>query len=105
MLQKKVPISSCFLRNRGLEHDPRNQKTTTLYKTVLESIRQKGLTNPLTVVTEGDKYKVCIGNNRYLACKELGIKEVTIIIAESEDKDDLHKSYKYYKNELKTDRF
>ena len=105
MLKKKVLISSCYLRNRELERNPSNQKQTTLYKDVLESIRQKGLTNPLTVVIDNDKYKVCIGNNRYLACKELGIKEVTVIIADSEDINDLYKSYKYYKQELKTDRF
>ena len=79
MLTKKVKLSSCYLRNRGLELNPKNQKQTTLYKNVFESIKEKGLINPLTVVVDGDRYKVCIGNNRYLACKELGIEEVNIV--------------------------
>ena len=85
MLTKKVKLSSCYLRNRGLELNPKNQKQTTLYKNVFESIKEKGLINPLTVVVDGDRYKVCIGNNRYLACKELGIEEVNIVISKSEE--------------------
>jgi len=97
MLTKKVKLSSCYLRNRGLELNPKNQKQTTLYKNVFESIKEKGLINPLTVVVDGDRYKVCIGNNRYLACKELGIEEVNIVISESEEPKVLHETYIYYK--------
>jgi hypothetical protein len=103
MLTKKVKLSSCYLRNRGLELNPKNQKQTTLYKNVFESIKEKGLINPLTVVVDGDRYKVCIGNNRYLACKELGIEEVNIVISESEEPKVLHETYIYYKKVFESD--
>jgi ParB-like chromosome segregation protein Spo0J len=92
------------LRNRGLELNPKNQKQTTLYKNVLDSIKEKGLINPLTVVVDNNnRYKVCIGNNRYLACKELGIEEVNVVISESEEPEVLHKTYIYYKKVFKND--
>ena len=41
--------------------------------------------NPLLCIQEGRiSYKCCIGNNRYLAAHELGIKEVPIKIITSE---------------------
>ena len=103
MLTKKVKLSSCYLRNKGLELNPKNQKQTTLYKNVFESIKEKGLINPLTVVVDGDRYKVCIGNNRYLACKELGIEEVDIVISKSEEPKVLHETYIYYKKVFESD--
>jgi hypothetical protein len=103
MLTKKVKLSSCYLRNRGLELNPKNQKQTTLYKNDFESIKEKGLINPLTVVVDGDRYKVCIGNNRYLACKELGIEEVDIVISESEEPKVLQETYIHYKKVFESD--
>jgi len=38
----------------------------------------------LICVKEGDRYKVCVGNNRYLAGLELGFTEFPIIIADKE---------------------
>ena len=87
------------MRNKGLELNPKNQKQTTLYKNVFESIKEKGLINPLTVVVDGDRYKVCIGNNRYLACRELGIEEVNIVISKSEEPKVLHDKNIYYNRE------
>jgi len=103
LVKKKVPISSCYLRNRGLELNCFNQKQTTLYNNVLTSIQEKGLINPLTVVVDGDRYKVCVGNNRYLACKELGITEVDIVIAKSESVEDLRECYNEYQKVFKDD--
>ena len=103
MITKKVKLSSCYLKNRGLEKDPRLHKQSTLYKNVLKSIREQGLINPLTVVVDGDRYKVCIGNNRYLACKELGIEEVNIVISKSEETKVLHETYIYYKKVFESD--
>ena len=103
LVKKKVPISSCYLRNRGLELNSFNQKQSILYKNVLSSIEKKGLINPLTVVADGDNYKVCVGNNRYLACKELGITEVDIVIAKSESIEDLRECYNEYQKVFKDD--
>lgn len=102
-MMKKVKLSSCYLKNKGLEKDSRLQKQSTLYKNVLDSIREQGLINTLTVVVDGDKYKVCLGNNRYLACKELGIEEVNIVISKSEEPKVLRETYIYYKKVFESD--
>ena len=88
-----VPIEKVFLRNKNLEAQPQNQKTSPFYKKVRDSIKQKGIINPLLCIEteecEGQKYMCCIGNNRYLAAHELGIKEVPIKIVTSQVPKDL----------------
>ena len=88
-----VPIEKVFLRNQQLQKSPHNQTETPFYKKVRDSIKKRGLVNPLLVIEkeecEGQKYMCCIGNNRYLAAHELGIKEVPIKIVTSEVPKDL----------------
>ena len=84
-----VPIEKVFLRNKNLEAQPWNQRGSPFYKKVRDSIKKKGIINPLLCIQEGDRYKCCIGNNRYLAALELGIKEVPIKIITSEVPEDL----------------
>ena len=88
-----VPIAKVFLRNKSLEAHPSNQRTSPFYKKVRDSIKNRGIVNPLLCIeTEecnGQKYMCCIGNNRYLAALELGIKEVPIKIVTSEVPKDL----------------
>jgi len=84
-----VPIEKVFLRNKKLEAQPWNQKESPFYQRVRDSIKKKGIINPLLCIQEGDRYKCCVGNNRYLAALELGIKEVPINIVTSEVPKDL----------------
>ena len=88
-----VPLEKVFLRNQKLEAQPRNQRESTFYKKVRDSMKKKGMVNPLLCIEteecEGQKYMCCIGNNRYLAAHELGIKEVPIKIVTSEVPKDL----------------
>ena len=84
-----VPIEKVFLRNKSLEAQPQNQRTSTFYKKVRDSIKKRGMVNPLLCIQEGDRYKCCMGNNRYLAAHELGIKEVPIKIVTSQVPEDL----------------
>ena len=84
-----APIEKVFLRNKNLEAQPENQRTSPFYKKVRDSIKKKGIINPLLCIQEGDRYKCCMGNNRYLAALELGIKEVPIKIVTSEVPKDL----------------
>jgi len=88
-----VPIEKVFLRNKSLEAQPQNQRTSTFYKKVRDSIKKRGMVNPLLCIEteecEGQKYMCCIGNNRYLAAHELGIKEVPIKIVTSQLPEDL----------------
>ena len=88
-----VPIEKVFLRNQQLQQNPNSQRESPFYKKVRDSIKKKGIVNPLLCIEtqecEGQKYMCCIGNNRYLAAHELGIKEVPIKIVTSEVPKDL----------------
>ena len=86
-----VPIEKVFLRNQQLEKNPHNQKESPFYQKVRDSIKKRGIINPLLCIQEGDRYKCCIGNNRYLAAHELGIKEVPVKIITSEVPNDMMK--------------
>ena len=84
-----VPLEKVFLRNKNLEAEPWNQRESPFYQKVRDSIKEKGIINPLLCIQEGDRYKCCIGNNRWLAAHELGIKEVPVKIITSEVPNDL----------------
>ena len=88
-----VPLEKVFLRNPDLQKNPNNQRESPFYKKVRDSIKKKGIINPLLCIEteecEGQKYMCCIGNNRYLAAHELGIKEVPVKIVTSEVPQDL----------------
>ena len=84
-----VPIEKVFLRNQQLQKNPHNQTESPFYKKVRDSMKKRGMVNPLLCIQEGDRYKCCIGNNRYLAALELGYKEVPVKIVTSEVPQDL----------------
>ena len=88
-----VPIEKVFLRNKQLQKNPNTQRESLFYQKVRDSIKKRGIINPLLCIEteecEGQKYMCCIGNNRYLAAHELGIKEVPIKIVTSEVPNDL----------------
>jgi ParB family chromosome partitioning protein len=44
------------------------------------SIGRIGLINPLVVAPDGERYRLIAGHRRYAACKRAGIKEVTVRI-------------------------
>ena len=84
-----VPIEKVFLRNQQLQKNPNTQRESPFYQKVRDSVKKRGMINPLLCIQEGERYKCCIGNNRYLAAQELGIKEVPIKIVTSEVPKDL----------------
>ena len=93
----KIPIEKLYLRNKKLEQNPVNQKKCELYKSVLNSFKKIGQVNPLICVEDRDKYKVCVGNNRFLAGCELGFKEFDIVVVPDESIDRLKKIIGGYK--------
>ena len=84
-----VPIEKLFLRNQKLQQNPSSQKESPFYQKVRDSMKKRGMVNPLLCIQEGEKYKICIGNNRYLAGLELGYKEMPVKIVTSEVPKDL----------------
>ena len=91
-----VPIEKVFLRNKNLEAQPWNQRESSFYQRVRDSIKKKGIINPLLCIQEGDRYKCCIGNNRWLAAHELGYKEVPVKVITSEVPNDMMKETMKY---------
>ena len=84
-----VPLEKVFLRNQKLHKNPSGQKESPFYKQVRDSMKKRGMVNPLLCIQEDDRYDVCIGNNRFSAAHELGFKEVPIKIVTSEVPKDL----------------
>jgi len=84
-----VPIEKLFLRNQQLANNPEHQRESPFYQKVRDSMKNRGMVNPLLCIQEGEKYKICIGNNRYLAGLELGYKEMPVKIVTSEVPKDL----------------
>ena len=96
-----VPIEKVFLRNQQLQKNPNNQKGSPFYQKVRDSMKKRGMVNPLLCIQEGDRYKCCIGNNRWLAAHELGIKEVPVKVITSEVPNDMMKeTMKYIPTEV-----
>jgi len=84
-----VPLEKLFLRNQQLQKNPNSQKESPFYQRVRDSMKKRGMVNPLLCIQEGEKYKICMGNNRYLAGLELGYKEMPVKIVTSEVPEDL----------------
>ena len=84
-----VPIEKVFLRNQQLQKNPSGQKESPFYKKVRDSMKKRGMVNPLLCIQEEDRYICCIGNNRWLAAHELGLKEVPVKVVTSEVPKDL----------------
>ena len=96
-----VPIEKVFLRNQQLQKNPHNQTTSPFYQKVRDSMKKRGMVNPLLCIQEGDRYKCCIGNNRWLAAHELGYKEVPVKVITSEVPNDMMKeTMKYIPTEV-----
>jgi len=85
-----VPIEKLFLRNQKLQKNPSGQRQSPFYQKVRDSMKKEGrMINPLICIQEGDRYAICMGNNRYLAGLELGHKEMPVKIITSEAPKDL----------------
>ena len=84
-----VPIEKLFLRNQNLQRNPNSQRESPFYQKVRDSMKKHGMINPLLCIKEGERYKICIGNNRYLAGLELGYKEMPVKVVTSEIPKDL----------------
>ena len=84
-----VPIEKVFLRNQQLQKNPHNQTESPFYQKVRDSMKKRGMVNPLLCIQEGDRYAICIGNNRYLAGLELGYNEMPVKVVTSEVPKDL----------------
>ncbi|MBW2672670.1 MAG: ParB/RepB/Spo0J family partition protein [Deltaproteobacteria bacterium] len=52
-----------------------------------QSIRERGLLQPIVVRQDGDRFEIVFGHRRYLAVRQLGLKTITATVREMNDAD------------------
>jgi len=68
---------------------PREEFDVSAIEELAQSIKEKGVIQPLLVRRKGDYYELIAGERRLRACNSLGLKEIPIIIKDVDDKDSL----------------
>lgn len=82
---KDIPIKDIIPPDHSLRQWADEEKLEEL----MESIRQHGLINPITVVREGDKYRILAGYRRYIAVRRLGWDKIPAHIVEAGEGQDI----------------
>jgi len=67
--------------------NPRLEISIKELNELAESIRKKGLLQPLIVRPSKDGYEVVVGERRYRACQQVGLKQVSAIIRDYTDEE------------------
>ncbi|MDD5439437.1 MAG: ParB/RepB/Spo0J family partition protein [Candidatus Omnitrophica bacterium] len=73
-------------------YQPRKKFDQAKLNELVESIREKGIIQPVLVRPHGDGYELIAGERRFRAMKELGFTEIPVIIKEVTDADSLELS-------------
>ncbi|MCX5706609.1 MAG: ParB/RepB/Spo0J family partition protein [Candidatus Omnitrophica bacterium] len=68
---------------------PREDFDPQSIEELAQSIKEKGVIQPLLVRRKGDNYELIAGERRLRACKSLGLKEIPIIVKDVDDRDSL----------------
>jgi len=68
---------------------PREEFNQEHIDELAQSIKEKGVIQPLLVRRKGDSYELIAGERRLRACKSLGLKEIPIIVKDIGDRDSL----------------
>jgi len=68
---------------------PREDFDTQSIEELAQSIKEKGVIQPLLVRRKGDSYELIAGERRLRAAKLLNLKEIPIIVKDVEDRDSL----------------
>lgn len=66
---------------------PRKDFDEDALNSLVESIREKGVLQPLLVRKNGNKYEIIAGERRYRASKIAGLQELPVIIKDIKDKE------------------
>ncbi len=68
---------------------PREDFDPQSIEELAQSIKEKGVIQPLLVRRKGDNYELIAGERRLRACNSLGLKEIPIIVRDVSDQDSL----------------
>jgi ParB family chromosome partitioning protein len=68
---------------------PRQQFAEDSLRELAESIREKGVIQPILVRKKGERYQILVGERRYRAAKIAGMDEIPAIVVDASDRDAL----------------
>lgn len=68
---------------------PREEFNSNAIEELAQSIKEKGVIQPLLVRQKGDYYELIAGERRLRACNSLGLNEIPVIVKDIDDKDSL----------------
>lgn len=71
------------------KYQPRTEFDKEALDALVESIKEKGVLQPLLVRKQGNKYEIIAGERRWRAAKIAGLKEVPVIVKEFSDQEAL----------------
>lgn len=74
------------------KYQPRKKFNAEKLKELIDSIREKGIIQPIVVRPSGDGYELIAGERRFRAAKELGYTHIPVIVREVSDADSLELS-------------
>ena len=69
------------------KYQPRREFDNEALRTLAESIKDKGVLQPLIVRKQNEKYEIIAGERRWRAAKIAGINNIPVIIKDLEDKE------------------
>lgn len=76
-----LPLEKMTLNEISKEHIFNEKRLQTL----ISSIQESGVLNPILVRKKDEKYEVCSGYRRYYVAKKLNLKEVPVVIRDISD--------------------
>ena len=71
---------------------PREDFDSQRMEELIQSIKQKGLIQPIAVRRQGEYYEIIAGERRFRAAKSLNLKELPVIVKDVDDCDSLELS-------------
>ena len=79
---ERVPVSRVY----PCPFQPRKDFPIEALRELADSIRERGIVQPLIVRAQGDSYELIAGERRWRAAQLLGLPEVPVIIREADDR-------------------
>lgn len=71
------------------KYQPRKNFDTGRINSLVESIKEEGVLQPVVVKVSGNNYEIIFGERRWRAAKEAGLKTIPVIIRNVDDKGQL----------------
>ena len=68
------------------KEQPRKRFDTEAIEELSESIKRYGLIQPIVVTKKDGYYEIIAGERRWRACKKAGIKEISVIVREDDER-------------------